>query len=295
MNRLTFTTLFSLLVLCGLVLSGCANGLFYHPDAEQNSSPERDGYSYEDICFSSRDGPTLHGWVVNATLPSPRGVVLHFHGNAQNLSAHYNYVSWLPRDGYDLIVFDYRGYGESEGKPNRKGLADDSLAALELACRYAQDKDLPLFVLGQSLGGANAIVALGSGTWPEVKGVVIDSAFSSYRSVAKAALGNSSLAKPLLLALPALVSDGLDPIDFVAKISPTPIAFVHGTADSVVPYRESELLVEAAGEPKYFWTIEDGQHTNALSTNRHVFSVRILSFFEQCLSGEHEERPVPQD
>ncbi|MDQ8181268.1 alpha/beta hydrolase [Pelagicoccus sp. SDUM812005] len=274
------------------VLGGCANSLFYHPDEDQYSSPDEDGLRYETLSFSSSGGPLLHGWWVYPEGEESKGIVLHYHGNAQNLGAHYRFVSWLPQYGYELMVFDYRGYGRSEGKPNRKGLFEDSLAALEFAEKRAKRSELPLFVIGQSLGGANAIVALGVEQRSEVKGLVVDSAFSSYRSVAKAALGKSTLGRPLLLALPTLVSEGLDPIDYVSNISPTPIAFVHGTADTVVPYEEGRRLEEAAGEPKYFWTIEGGQHVNALSSNRHIFVPRILEFFQQCLNGEHRARPV---
>lgn len=280
--------LLSLVCLFGMV--GCANQLFYHPDAVEYATPEKEGYAYETVNFEAGDGVTLHGWIVSSVGDESKGVVLHFHGNAQNLSAHYSYVSWLPKYGYDLIVFDYRGYGASGGRTTRDGLFEDSLAALSLASDYAKDKERPLFVIGQSLGGANAVAALGSRHWPEVKGAVIDSAFSSYRSVAKAAVRRSGLTKPLVWAMPLLVSEGRDPIDYVAEISPVPLAFIHGTEDAVVPFDESRLLVEKAGEPKYFWRIEGGQHANALSTNRHVFIPRILEFFDQCRSGRHGER-----
>jgi len=111
--------------------------------------------------------------------------VIHFHGNAQNMSAHFGFVSWLPAQGFNLFVFDYRGYGTSAGKADREGVFEDSLAALDyIAARPGVDRNR-FAGAGQSLGGANAIAVVGSRPHSGIRAVVIESAFSSYREIVR--------------------------------------------------------------------------------------------------------------
>jgi fermentation-respiration switch protein FrsA (DUF1100 family) len=99
------------LVGVALMLNGCANGLFYYPDSRVYSTPAGAGQPFQDVWFTSRDGTKLHGWFIPATSQGPAlGTVVHFHGNAQNMTAHYAFVSWLPAEGFNVFVFDYRGY-----------------------------------------------------------------------------------------------------------------------------------------------------------------------------------------
>ena len=104
MGRVYF---FFLLLLLVCFLSGCANGFFYRPSSVVYQTPKKDGYVYENVSFLSYDQTALHGWFIPA-VGEAKGTVIHFHGNAQNLSAHYSFVSWLPRVGYNLILFDNR-------------------------------------------------------------------------------------------------------------------------------------------------------------------------------------------
>ncbi len=285
----------TLLLAClPFLLSACANKLFYHPDSVIYRTPDQDGYTYDSITFNSLDGTSLQGWFIHAQGPA-KGTVIHFHGNAQNLTAHYSYVSWLPENGYNLFAFDYRGYGQSKGKPSRLGIYQDSVAALNYITQRKDIQDKPLFVIAQSLGGANAITAIGKNDIKGIDGIVVDSAFYSHQSVAKSALQSSGLGTILSVTTPLLVSQGYDPGDWVDKIAPTPIAFVHGTLDKVVPYSHAEALHAKAKEPKLLWKIVGGSHTNALSTNREIFIPRILKFFDECLNGfDTDESEVQQ-
>lgn len=117
-------------VVCLMVSSGCASKYFYYPTSTVHQTPAQHRLKYEDVTFRSKDGTKLNGWFLPAP-GKPIGTVIHFHGNAQNMTAHFSFVDWIPREGFNLFVFDYRGYGESGGSPSRLGLYEDALAAID--------------------------------------------------------------------------------------------------------------------------------------------------------------------
>jgi fermentation-respiration switch protein FrsA (DUF1100 family) len=252
-----------------------ACGQFYHPDHQVYTTPDKQGLNYETVTFTSRDGTKLSGWFVPATRPAI-GTVIHFHGNAQNMSAHFSFVAWLPQEGFNVFVFDYRGYGQSEGSAKRKGIHEDSIAALKyIKSRkdIAQDR---LLVFGQSLGGANAIDAVTSAKLNGIRGVAIDSAFYSYRSVAKD--------KAPGFLVDVFIGDDYSPGPVIAKISPIPLLIMHGTADAVVPYTHGKNLFAAAKEPKSLWTIDGAGHTEAIGRFGATYRPKLVEFFTSCLA-----------
>ena len=263
------------LVFC---LAGCVQGAFYHPDRVLYDTPKRLGLAFEQVVFQSADGTRLVGWFIPAGgYADPRkakGTVVHFHGNAQNMSAHWQYVDWVPQRGFNLFVFDYRGYGASEGSPEPKGVFEDSRAALDYV-RSRPDVDASrLLVFGQSLGGTNAIAAVGSGNRAGVKAVAIESTFYSY----------SSIASEKLIGAGSLADDTYSAERFIAALSPTPLLLLHGTADAVIPYSHSEKLFAKAAEPKRLIRIEGGAHTEALAPRfGATYREMLIEFFDAAL------------
>lgn len=257
-------------------LLGCLENLFYYPDNILYDSPKRLGLNYEEITFKSTDGTKLSGWFIPARgFKKAKGTVIHFHGNAQNMSAHWQFVEWLPDSGYNLFVFDYRGYGKSEGKPNPKGVFEDSDSAVNYV-RSRKDIDAAkLIVFGQSLGGANAIAVVGSGNKSGVAAVAIEASFYSYSSIANDKLLGSGL----------LMDDTYSPERYIAAISPIPFLLIHGTADTVIPYHHSLRLIEKAKEPKKLITVDGGGHLDALTERfSDTYKNMLLKFFEESLS-----------
>jgi hypothetical protein len=110
--------------------SGCASLYLYYPDHQIYQTPEQVGLKFEEINFTSRDGTPLTGWFVPAK-GKVIGTVIHFHGNAQNMTAHFSFVDWLPPEGFNVFMFDYRGYGRSGGSPQRQGIHEDCVAAIK--------------------------------------------------------------------------------------------------------------------------------------------------------------------
>lgn len=264
-------------------MTGCVSRMFYYPDREVHGSPADAGLAFEEVRFASRDGTALTGWFVPAK-GAATGTVVHLHGNAMNMTAHFSFVDWLPARGFNVFAFDYRGYGASAGTPDRKGVYEDSLAALEHV-RTRPDVDRTrIVVLGQSLGAANALAVLGREGTHGVRAVVADSAFFSYRSIVKDKIGAmpglAALRGPLSLAV---IGDDHSPGPAVGRIAPVPLLFLHGEADRVIPCSHSKRLYDAAGEPKTLWLIPRADHTEAITDRR--WQDRIAAFLLAALDA----------
>lgn len=274
--------LFSLALLC----QGCVGKMFYYPDRVTYETPARFGLKYEEVAFRSKDGTKLNGWFVSA-VGAPRGTVIHFHGNAQNMSAHFSFVSWLPAAGFNLFVFDYRGYGRSEGKPDRRGLYEDSIAAITCVQTRSDLDQNRLLIFGQSLGGANAIAAVGGNSFSGIRAVAIESAFSSYRGIVRDKLGQMPLISLLKWPLSyLLIGNSYSPDEVVGRIAPVPLLLIYGTADPVVPYRHGRELYDRARQPKELWTIEQGGHTGAFAKESSGYRQMLVNFFAMALDGK---------
>ncbi|NKB24210.1 MAG: alpha/beta fold hydrolase [Kiritimatiellae bacterium] len=247
--------------------------LFYYPDQHVYTTPDKDGFFYEEVSFPSKDGTKLSGWFVPAQ-KDPKGTVIHFHGNAQNMSSHYSFVSWLPSKGFNLFVFDYRGYGKSRGTPSRKGVYEDSVAAVKYIKTRKDIDQNKIILFGQSLGGANAISVLVNNHFDGVQGLVTDSAFSSYKEIAMDHAG--IFLKPIAFLA---IGNQFSPKDVVQKISPIPLLIIHGTSDEVVSYKHAQTLFKAANEPKQLWTLQAGRHTEALLQFKADMIPKLLAVF----------------
>ena len=262
-------------------LAGCVSSPFYYPDRVLYSTPASVGLKFENAVFTSNDGTQLTGWFIPATgyqnPKNAKGTVIHFHGNAQNMSAHWQFVSWLPQRGFNVFVFDYRGYGASQGIPEPKGVFEDSNAALNYV-RLREDVDPErLVVLGQSLGGTNAIAVVGSGNRLGVKAIAIEATFFSYSSIANDKISGTGM----------LVDDTYSAERYVGNLAPIPLLLLHGTSDPVIPYAHSLRLFDKASEPKTLITIEGAGHTEALTAQFGVkYQEALLGFFDTSLSGK---------
>lgn len=259
-----------------LMLAGCVQSMFYHPDSVRYETPDALGLRYEDVRFASADGTQLSGWFLPAENrqdpKEAKGTVVHFHGNAQNMSTHWRFVAWLPKQDYNVFVFDYRGYGQSGGKPEPKGVFEDSNAALNYVRSRSDIDPGRLFVFGQSLGGTNAIAVVGSGNRAGVKAAAIESTFYSYSSIANEKMPGAGL----------LVSDDYAASKYVAAVSPIPLLLIHGTADQVIPLAHSRRLLADAREPRRLIEVPGASHLEPMTALRYGATYRkaLTAFFE---------------
>ncbi len=262
---------------------GLADGAFYHPTRVVYDDPANYGLRCEDVTFPSANGKRLHAWFFPT--PNARGTIVHCHGNAGNITAHFRFVDWLPAAGWNVLCFDYQGYGRSQGRVTRDGAIADVTAALRYARTRADVDPQRICVVGQSLGGSAAIVALARDDH-DVAGLVVDGAFSSYRREARFVTQRCWWtwgASPLIARF--LVSDDLSPIDVVGDLPPVPKLFICGDADRIVDFRQTVALYDAAGEPKQLWLIPDSDHTEALTGEIPGGRERVLAFLDRCVAS----------
>jgi fermentation-respiration switch protein FrsA (DUF1100 family) len=251
-----------LAVILAALTGGCAERFFFYPDQRVYTTPQAEGVHAEEVSLPVGNGLQLHGWWLPAQ-GTPHGSVLHVHGNAANISNHLPLVAWLPAAGFNVLTFDYRGYGRSSGKPSIQGLVDDTRAALAwLRARDGVDAQR-LVVIGQSLGGATAVRAVAQD--PQgVRLLVLDSAFSSYRGIAREAAGQmGALGWLAPLFIPTLPTDAHDPVRAAAQLT-MPLLVLHGSRDAVIPQHHGHALWAAAKDPKRWLPIDGGEHIDAL-------------------------------
>ncbi len=221
--------------------------MLYFPRAEIEATPALLDLKFEDITFVTEDGVKLNGW----WLPHPqaRGTLLHCHGNAGNLGHRVELAQRLHQLGVNVFLFDYRGYGRSQGWPTEPGLARDARAAYEFVrAQYDDAEQPPLLLHGQSLGGA---VAARLALEKKVRGLILESAFTSVPDMARQMYPG--------LPLHRLVSARYDTLDSVARLT-VPKLIAHSPDDEMIPFEMGRRLHERAAPPKQFVPLAGGHN-----------------------------------
>lgn len=278
------------LLLASLWLAGCS-GLLFYPEPGLPITPERAGLEYRDIELRAADGTRLHAWWLPAKAGvKVKGTVLHLHGNGGNLAWHLGGVHWLPEQGYQVLMLDYRGYGLSAGKPRLPEVYQDIDAAFAWLEQAPQAQDAPLFVLGQSLGGALAVHYLAK--HPErrsaLQGMALDGVPASYRDVARYALSTSWLTWPLQVPLSWLVPDADSAINSIDQLQGLPLMIYHSVDDTIVPLSNGRRLYQAARPPRAFQAAR-GPHVQTFA--EPAWRQSLLAFFSAPQA--FVERQVP--
>ena len=237
----------------------------YFPDRELHATPADRGVGFEDVFFTAPDGVKLHGWFA----PGSSDVTwVWLHGNAGNISNRVDNLAVLhQRLGVNIFIFDYRGYGLSEGKPSERGTYLDGVAALAYV-RSRRDVDGRKIVLfGRSLGCAVAVeIAARAGAYA----VVLESPFTSVRAMARRAY-------PFLPGVGALVRAKYDSLSKIKDVD-APIMVLHGDHDEIAPFDMGQELFEAANEPKRFYTIEGAGHNDTYLVGGDAYYEALARF-----------------
>ncbi|ODJ92105.1 alpha/beta hydrolase [Pseudomonas viridiflava] len=235
-----------------LSLAGCSSMLFY-PEAGLPFTPDKARLEYRDVNLTAADGTRLHGWWLPAKAGVPvKGTVLHLHGNGGNMSWHLGGSWWLPEQGYQVLMLDYRGYGQSQGEPSLPAIYQDIQAAFDWLKAAPEVQGKPLVVLGQSIGGALAVHYLAE--HPEersrIKALVLDGVPASYRDVARNSLSNSWLTLPFRTPLSWFIPDGDSAVNGLPRMAGTPMLIFHSMDDTLVPLVNGISVYKAAPPPR---------------------------------------------
>ncbi|BCU77428.1 alpha/beta fold hydrolase [Luteolibacter sp. LG18] len=250
------------------------NSLFYYPTRDTAETPATWGWKFENVWFKSADGTRLHGWFLPAGGKTTKGTIVFSHGNTGAMGYHLGFVSWLLPEGFNVLVFDYRGFGSSGGVPVRHGMIEDVRAAFDYV-RTRRDIDVNRIVsMGHSLGASKSITALAEKPIPGVRAIVSDSGFASYTGMADAIAGKVGT---------GVVSDEWSPKDWVAKLAPLPLLVIHGTDDEVVPFAQGQQLFAAAAAPKTMFTVQGGHHGNSLWRNNGEYRKKMLEWLATAM------------
>jgi len=252
------------------------NQLFYLPTHDVPATPKDWGYTYEDVDFKSKDGTKLHAWFVPVQGKKAKATVVFSHGNAGSIGHHLGFIMWFVDAGYNVLTYDYRGFGKSGGSVDRRGMLDDVRAAFDYV-RTRRDVNADRLVsYGHSLGGAKSLAALAEAPVKGLRAVITDAAFSSYLAMAQTLAGQVGA---------NLVTDEWAPKDLIQKISPVPLLIVHGTKDEVVPVAQGRLLFKTAHEPKTMFEVKDGHHGDSLARDQGAYRKKLLVWLDAALKG----------
>ncbi len=241
----------------------------FFPVAELLYTPNDVGLEYEDVRFQTSDGLTLQGWFIPGGTRS-NTTWLWFHGNGGNLGHRIDELALArPRTGDNIFIFDYRGYGQSEGEPSEKGTYLDSRAAVDYLRSRPGAGNSRIIYLGHSLGAAVAVEL--SLTHPPMAMVLV-SPFTSVRDMAK-----------LTLPFPPvgwLVRNQYDTISRIRQLN-VPVLVLHGDLDDTVPISQGRKLYEAANEPKRFQALEGAGHNDTYEADPVQYWGTIESFLAE--------------
>ena len=194
---------------------------------------------------------TLHAWWMPAARTDAK-LVLYFHGNEGNVSTSIGETALLRSLGYSVLVVDYRGYGESDGRfPSESTIYEDAEAALDALLEGWGVRPGNLYLYGHSLGAAVAIDL--ASRHPELGGLIVESAFTSIYDMARLE------PKYGIFPVELLLNQRFESIKKVAHLE-LPVLYIHGTADRVVPYTMGRALYEQSGGRKRFVAVPGGGH-----------------------------------
>ena len=247
------------------------SSLLYLPDVpsrELVTRPSDIGLAHEDVHLRTADGVRLHGWYLPA--PDARGTLLFLHGNAGNISHRLDSLRIFHDLGLAVLIIDYRGYGQSEGRPSEAGLQQDALAAWRHLVDDRREPPERIVLFGRSLGASLAAWLAARET---AGGLILESAFISV----------PELAAELYWWLPVrwLAHLRHDTRTHVAAAR-TPVLVAHSPDDEIIPYRHGRALYDAAPQPKRFLELR-GDHNGGFLRSGEDYTRGLKAFLDAHL------------
>jgi len=235
----------------------------YYPERTLMGDPSRIGLEYETVYFEASDGVKLSGWFIPNE--NDRGVILFCHGNAGNISHRLDSIDIFHRLGLEVFIFDYRGYGQSEGNPSEQGTYRDAEAAWRYLIEQRQVNPNEIIIFGRSLGGGVASW-LARGYQPGA--LILESTFLSLPDIAATIYPYFPIR--LLLRFEYDTGEHLRSVN-------CPVLIVHSRDDEIMPFTQGWQLFEIAKEPKEFLEIS-GTHNGGFITSGKYYESGMNEF-----------------
>ncbi len=233
-----------------LLLAIFQSRMIYYPTYSIDSTPRQIGLGYDDVDFVSDDGIRLNGWFIPAE--NRIGVLLFCHGNAGNISHRLESIKIFHDLGLSVFIFDYRGYGLSEGDPSENGTYRDVEAAWNHLTEISMIDPSEIIVFGRSLGGS---IAAYIAKEQNPGALILESAMTSVPDIAAGMYP--------FLPVRLLARFEYNTIDYIREIS-CPVLVIHSPDDEIIPYENGQKLFAAANEPKLFLELTGGHNEGFL-------------------------------
>lgn len=236
-----------------LLLFFAQSKFLYFPGKTIDMTPADAGLQFEDLMLKTDDGETIAAWYIPAGSNPDKGItLLDCHGNAGDIGDRVNSILTFHKLGLNVLIFDYRGYGRSSGKPTEEGTYKDSLAAWKYLLEKRGVPENRIVVFGRSLGCA---VASWLAREVDAKALVLESGFTS----------TADMAAKVYPYLPSrlLCRYNYNTLDNVRNVK-CPVLIAHSTQDELIPFEQGRKLFEAAKEPKVFFEMRGGHNAGGL-------------------------------
>ena len=217
-----------------------------------------------DCWVTTEDGVKLHGWFAPAE--SAKATLVLSHGNGGNISYRYLLMRSLLRHGFNVMMYDYRGYGRSEGTPSEEGIYKDGRAFFDYAAKLPEVDPKRIILWGTSLGGA---VATEVATQRPAAGLILESTFTSAKDVARTVYP--------FLPVGLFMHSKFNTIDKIKSLY-LPLLVMHGSLDEILPVGLGRRLYAAANEPKEFYEIPVARHNDTFFVGGEEYFDRIDRF-----------------
>ena len=245
--------------------------LVYRPARELSATPSQRGLKFEEVNFASEDRTRLHGWYVPCL--SARGVILFCHGNTGNISHRLELLNILNRLHYDVFIFDYRGYGKSDGVPTELGTYQDASAAWNYLINEREKTAAQIVILGRSLGGA---IAAWLAAKVDPRALILESSFRSM----------PLLASELYPYLPIKILTRLKyPTEQALVGVKCPLLIVHSVDDELIPFHHSQHLFDHfCGDTKELIRIR-GRHDDGFLHSGLLYESGLRDFLHRYASN----------
>lgn len=266
-RRLALVALGTYLLVCVLI-TALQSKLIYFPMRGYPITPADVGLAFEDLRLETADGVRIAAWYVAHS--DARGSVIFHHGNAGNMSDRLHSLQVLHRMRLNVLMYDYRGYGASEGSPSEEGTYLDADAVWNYLTETRGEPVERIVSFGRSLGGA---VAIESARRHPPAALVVESSFTSLEDIGRLHYR--------LLPVRWMLTYRYDSIRKVGDIT-CPKLFLHGTEDTLIPIDNGRALFDAAAEPKQFIETPGG-HNDAGMTFSPAYSERVAAYFDEVL------------